>query len=158
MIEFECKKCGWIRREPYDVSDCRAQHDGICQTCKATDELTQLVETVNRGRGITLAEVIRQEKAKRLTLQAKLLDLEAANRNRSNRLNEAQAIIDELRARIAKFEEFAQWVSTAPVSTGVCCCGDSMENHDDAMNAGHAALDEWDYALRGWLEQLGIKP
>jgi len=37
-----------------------------------------------------------------------------------------------------------RWVGVieqCTVTTGYCCCGDSMENHSDPMICGHVAVD-----------------
>ena len=54
-------------------------------------------------------------------------------------------------------EEFINFVRHAPVSSGVCCCGMSMENHPEAMDSGHIATDQWHYDISQWLIQLGVE-
>lgn len=49
-------------------------------------------------------------------------------------------------------------LSRAEIKTGVCCCGDSMENHDSGYNCGHSALDEWDYHGEPILRSAQQKP
>lgn len=36
-------------------------------------------------------------------------------------------------------------IDTAPVTSGVCCCGDDMKNHPDPMSCGHTPVDQWDH-------------
>lgn len=59
---------------------------------------------------------------------------------------------NELREERDKLLEFAtqvyNLVDMAPVSTGVCCCGDDMGGHADPMSSGHSPVDEWDYHSR----------
>ena len=31
------------------------------------------------------------------------------------------------------------------MKSGVCCCGDDMENHENPMNCGHSPLDSGEY-------------
>lgn len=50
--------------------------------------------------------------------------------------------------------KFVDFVKHAPVSSGTCCCGDSMDKHSDPMSCGHSPVDMWDHALAGWLEQI----
>ncbi len=50
--------------------------------------------------------------------------------------------------------DFVDFVKNAPVSSGVCCCGDSMEGHADPMSCGHSPVDQWDYSLSNWLEEI----
>ena len=53
-----------------------------------------------------------------------------------------------------------EMLENCTVSSGVCCCGDSMHNHADPMTCGHSAVDSGEYAARHWLEDaqkaLGI--
>lgn len=50
--------------------------------------------------------------------------------------------------------EFLEFVKTAPVSSGVCCCGENMDEHADPMSCGHTPTDQWDYSLSLWIEQI----
>lgn len=61
-------------------------------------------------------------------------------------------------AAIEKLRQFVEFVRHAPVSSGVCCCGDNMASHPDPMCSGHTPVDEWDHALSGWLKELGVEP
>lgn len=47
--------------------------------------------------------------------------------------------------------EFIEFVKDAPVSSGVCCCGGNM---DHSPYEGHSPVDQWDYSLSQWLEQI----
>lgn len=53
---------------------------------------------------------------------------------------------------------FLDFVKTAPVSSGVCCCGDDMEKHTDPMSCGHSPVDQWNYSLSSWLRQIAAAP
>lgn len=53
-----------------------------------------------------------------------------------------------------KMREFIEFVKTAPVSSGVCCCGCDMSDHPEAMECGHVPTDQWHYSLSLWLEEL----
>lgn len=64
---------------------------------------------------------------------------------------------DALRAEVEGLRQFVDFVRHAPVSSGVCCCGDNMANHPEPMNCGHSPVDEWDHALLGWLKELGVE-
>lgn len=50
------------------------------------------------------------------------------------------------------FKEFVDFIEHAPVDNGICCCGGSMSDHD--YHGDHAPVDQWDYAITGWLKQL----
>ncbi|MGL4260781.1 MAG: hypothetical protein ACRCTX_04115 [Afipia sp.] len=39
------------------------------------------------------------------------------------------------------------------VESGVCCCGDSMENHPDPMECGHSPVDSGAYNAKHLYEQ-----
>jgi hypothetical protein len=43
-------------------------------------------------------------------------------------------------------ERCAHLLSRANVSSGVCCCGDSTENHASPYDSGHAPVDTAEYA------------
>lgn len=55
-----------------------------------------------------------------------------------------------LKVAASRMYKFVEWVKNAPVSSGVCCCGDSMTNH----NGEHTAVDMWDNGLTGWITEL----
>ncbi len=59
-------------------------------------------------------------------------------------LAEAQQTIERQAAQIEMMRDF---IETAPVSTGVCCCGESMEGHSSPMNCGHTPVDLWDHSV-----------
>lgn len=69
----------------------------------------------------------------------------------------ARAEIERLRAELdvlmTKYNAIVDLVCTAPVSSGVCCCGDSMDNHPNPMNCGHSPLDMWDNAVANLLKE-----
>lgn len=46
----------------------------------------------------------------------------------------------------AQLSETVRFVASAPVSSGVCCCGDSMGDHGHPMSCGHTPVDEWGHA------------
>ena len=66
-----------------------------------------------------------------------------------------RAEIEELRRKLAEqqalFVRYRDFVENAPVSAGVCCCGDSMDRHN---NADHSAVDMWDNAINGWADEI----
>lgn len=49
-------------------------------------------------------------------------------------------------------KEFIEFVRSAPVSSGVCCCGSNMEDHDPYC--WHSPVDQWDWSLSQWLEEI----
>ena len=63
-----------------------------------------------------------------------------------------QALLNERDEKLARYAEFLAWCESAPVSSGVCCCGDNMESH--GHYADHGAVDEWDHSLGNWAKEL----
>jgi len=45
-------------------------------------------------------------------------------------------------------------MKNSDVSSGVCCCGDSMERHADPMNCGHNPVDMWDHSVFCAMEDI----
>lgn len=56
--------------------------------------------------------------------------------------------------KLAKYREFVEFVKNAPVSSGVCCCGEDMATHSESMYSGHTPVDQWHYSLFLWVEEL----
>lgn len=46
------------------------------------------------------------------------------------------------------------FIRKAPVSSGVCCCGEEMQKHDHPMTCGHTPVDTWDHAVLGFCEEI----
>ena len=44
-------------------------------------------------------------------------------------------------------------ISNCDVSSGICCCGDSMENHASPMSCGHTPRDSGEYAASSLLKK-----
>ena len=54
----------------------------------------------------------------------------------------AQKEIERLQARVA---ELCDLIKYAQVDSGVCMCGDNMQDHNQA--SGHSPVDVWDHAV-----------
>lgn len=54
-----------------------------------------------------------------------------------------------------KIQKLRQFLLEAPARTGVCCCGEDMDNHSDPMSSGHTPRDEWDWAVECILREIG---
>lgn len=52
---------------------------------------------------------------------------------------------DKIIAQQARIEQLTNFIKHAQVSSGICCCGDSMEGHPSPMTCGHSPVDMWDY-------------
>lgn len=63
-----------------------------------------------------------------------------------------QALLNERDEKLARYAEFLAWCESAPVGSGVCCCGGNMESH--GHYADHGAVDEWDHSLGNWAKEL----
>ena len=44
-------------------------------------------------------------------------------------------------------DDLLAFMENAPVSSGVCCCGDDMTKHPDPMWCGHNPVDMWDHSV-----------
>jgi len=66
--------------------------------------------------------------------------------HRANQPNYLEAV-----RQITKFKQFLEFVGNAPVASGVCCCGGSMDelNHHD-----HGAVDIWEHNLSLWNKEF----
>lgn len=59
----------------------------------------------------------------------------------------------QLAAAQAREQQLRKLLEHAPVSSGVCCCGDSMDSHPDPMVCGHSPVDQWDWAVWSLLKE-----
>lgn len=48
------------------------------------------------------------------------------------------------------------FVESAPVESGVCVCGDSMNNHPSAYACGHEPCDMWLDNVMSWREEINL--
>jgi len=44
------------------------------------------------------------------------------------------------------------FLMSAPIESGICCCGDRVEDHN--MGSGHSPVDELSYAAAGYVEKI----
>lgn len=66
---------------------------------------------------------------------------------------EAAELRQQLAAAQAREQQLRKLIEHAPVSSGVCCCGDSMDRHPDPMVCGHSPVDQWDWAVLSLLKE-----
>ena len=59
--------------------------------------------------------------------------------------------LEQAKREKTKLVEFVSWVREAPVSSGVCVCGESMNGYH---SKDHSPVDMWDHALTGWLAEI----
>lgn len=50
-------------------------------------------------------------------------------------------------------DKLVEFIKRAPVESGVCCCGDAMDQHNDPMWSGHAPVDMWDHNVNSYVEE-----
>lgn len=97
-----------------------------------------------------LTKLVEQQFAK---VDALTVDLERVGRQSAS----ATSALTAAQARIAELEGLVQQAEAifthCTVSDGVCCCGDSMENHSDPMWCGHSPVDHGGYVADGWLAE-----
>ena len=58
------------------------------------------------------------------------------------RAENAEQERDQLREQVKMLRDF---IASAQVSSGVCCCGEAMDGHSSPMSCGHSPVDMWDY-------------
>lgn len=63
-------------------------------------------------------------------------------------LNSAQAAI---RAAVEALDACIETIARSDTSTGVCCCGDNVEQH--GWGSGHSPVDEGDYVAERVIER-----
>lgn len=61
---------------------------------------------------------------------------------------------DNLLYELTLLRKFRDFVMSAPVGSGICCCGDDMENHSSGWICGHEAVDQWNYSLLCWQKEF----
>lgn len=64
------------------------------------------------------------------------------------------AKVETLREQLVRYRAFLDFVESAPVSSGVCCCGDDMSKHESAYSAGHTPKDQWHWQVQMWCDEL----
>ena len=79
--------------------------------------------------------------------QAEIKRLEQANFIKCDLAIEWKVKLDKAQARVAELENLIRY---AQVESGVCMCGDEIENHNQA--SGHSPVDIWDHAAEKALE------
>lgn len=78
---------------------------------------------------------------------------EAGFENAQDLFTSYQGLEKQLAAAQAREQQLRELIEHAPVSSGVCCCGDSMDSHQDPMVCGHSPVDQWDWAVFGLLKE-----
>lgn len=55
---------------------------------------------------------------------------------------------------IEALRKTVEFLRSAPLSTGVCCCGDSMDRHPSPLTCGHCPEDSGGHAVAGLIDEL----
>lgn len=66
-----------------------------------------------------------------------------------------QQLVQENEALKSQLNELIHLAQGAPLGTGVCMCGDPIEEHGRAHN--HSAVDVWDHAFDTFLGKHGLR-
>ena len=82
-------------------------------------------------------------------LQFALADSEALELGTAERCDQLRA---ELAAEQANNTRLRDFIASAQVSSGVCCCGEAMDGHSSPMSCGHSPVDMWDHAVENLLD------
>lgn len=70
-------------------------------------------------------------------------------------VTEVISLIEEQAKVIESMREFVEFVRSAPVSSGICCCGDTLVGHSDPYSCGHTPVDQWDHSVGLWIKSIG---
>lgn len=54
---------------------------------------------------------------------------------------------DLIERQAAQIEMMREFIARAPVSSGVCCCGEPIDGHSSPMSCGHTPVDLWDHSV-----------
>lgn len=54
---------------------------------------------------------------------------------------------DLIERQAAQIEMMREFIARAPVSSGVCCCGEAIDRHSSPMICGHSPVDLWDHSV-----------
>jgi len=67
----------------------------------------------------------------------------------------AQApLIERIKELEKQRDRLLEFIEQAPVSSGVCCCGDSIDKHPSPMTCGHTPIDQWDNAVSSLVREF----
>lgn len=116
----------------------------------------QLTKMTEIARKEYLSAIDWAGKHQELSEQLAEKDAELINYKRATDLaykGSEQDTLDKLAAAQAREQQLRKLIENAPVSSGVCCCGDSMDSHQDPMVCGHSPVDQWDWAVFGLLKE-----
>lgn len=66
-----------------------------------------------------------------------------------------QALIERLEKAVKEWRDrctnLLDFIEHAPVGSGVCCCGEDMENH---VSSDHSPVDQWSWSVHHWSREI----
>lgn len=81
-------------------------------------------------------------------LESDLATAEQDSRQKQARIERLEKTVKEWRDRCTNLLDF---IEHAPVSSGVCCCGEDMENH---VSSDHSPVDQWSWNIHLWSREI----
>ena len=91
------------------------------------------------------------------TANARISELEKELEDEANLKALAYSRHAEEKKRADEAESFLltviDFLRFAPLSSGICACGDSIEGHANAMNCGHSPVDSGEYNIMKLIER-----
>lgn len=73
----------------------------------------------------------------------------------TRQMRAAQApLIERIKELEKQRDRLLEFIEQAPVSSGVCCCGDSIDKHPSPMTCGHTPIDQWDNAVSSLVREF----
>ena len=81
-------------------------------------------------------------------LESDLATAEQDSRQKQARIERLEKAVKEWRDRCTKLLAF---IEHAPVNSGVCCCGEDMENH---VSIDHSPTDQWAWNVHCWSKEI----
>jgi hypothetical protein len=81
-------------------------------------------------------------------LESDLATAEQDSRQKQALIERLEKAVKEWRDRCTNLLDF---IEHAPVSSGVCCCGEDMENH---VSSDHSPVDQWSWNIHLWSREI----
>lgn len=99
-----------------------------------------------------------QERLRYLSQVAKTSVMRDGHARAADRIDELErelaAAVKRADAAETNLKTVLDFLRFVPLESGICCCGDSMKDHGNAMNCGHSPVDSGAYYIGKLLEQF----
>ena len=92
--------------------------------------------------------LLKEYREKVAQLQSDLATAEQDSRQKQARIERLEKAVKEWRDRCTNLLDF---IEHAPVGSGVCCCGEDMENH---VSSDHSPFDQWSWSVHHWSREI----